>query len=91
MYFFGFLERRCPVLDATNNGQVSHPNRTVGSSATYTCSGSDFVFVAGDQVRKCKPDSTWDGEAAVCSGEYFLFTLWPCLIVFIISMSCDSS
>ena len=56
------------MLDDPTNGQVSHPTRTVGSVATYACSGL-FEIAGGDEMRTCQSDSTWDGTAAVCSGE----------------------
>ena len=55
------------MLDDPTNGQVSHPTRTVGSVATYTCNGL-FEIVGGDEMWMCQNDRTWDGTAAVCSG-----------------------
>ena len=62
-------ERRCPILPDPDNGVVSHPNRTVGSMAMYSCNAG-FTIVEGDETRMCRNDSTWDGEAGVCTGKY---------------------
>ena len=62
-------ERRCPTLPDPGNGVVSHENRTVGSVAVYSCFAG-FTIVEGDQSRMCLNDSTWDGEAGVCTGKY---------------------
>ena len=57
------------MLDNPDNGQVSHPTRTVDSVATYTCDRR-FELTGGDEMRTCQNDSIWNGTAAVCSGEY---------------------
>ena len=62
------------MLADPTNGQVSHPTRTVGSVATYTCS-APFEIAGGDEMRMCQNDSTWAGTAANCSGEYMVLPL----------------
>ena len=62
-------ERRCPELPDPTSGMVSDESRTVDSVATYTCDDR-FRICEGTQNRTCRNDSTWDGEAVVCSGEY---------------------
>ena len=57
------------------NGKVSHLNRTVDSVAMYTCNGL-FEIVGGNEMRTCQNDSTWNGTAANCSGEYSTPGIW---------------
>ena len=57
------------MLPTPLNGTVSHPTRTVGSVATYTCD-TDFAIVGGDETRMCGATSAWDGEELDCSGKY---------------------
>ena len=65
--FISSSERQCPILSDPANGEVSHPNRRVGSVATYSCNAG-FTSAGGDQTRMCRANGTWDGEARVCTG-----------------------
>jgi hypothetical protein len=54
----------CPALPGPNNGTVSAPTLTFGSTATYACLPG--YALSGAATRVCQPDGTWDGTAPTC-------------------------
>ena len=100
VHFVHFSERRCPMLDAPHNGEVSQPSRTVDSVATYSCN-IGFTIVEGDEMRTCNANSTWDREALLCSGNhrlpilygneaFLVYTSYSCLYLTMLSSSAYS-
>jgi len=49
------------------NGQVSDPQTTFGSDATYDCVPGYTVI--GNSVRTCQADGDWSGEEPVCESK----------------------
>ncbi len=54
----------CPTLPDPANGDVSVKSKTVGGTATYTCS-TGYTLI-GSSTRTCSSSGTWSGSAAVC-------------------------
>ncbi len=55
----------CPTLPNPDNGMVSVPTTTFGSTATYTC----VTGYNGDTTRTCESDGTWSGSEPACDCE----------------------
>ena len=58
----------CLQLPPIDNGAVELSGRTVGSSATYSCS-EGFVLV-GDETRVCQNTGLWSLTEPICRGMY---------------------
>jgi len=58
----------CGELSAPANGQVSDPQTTFGSDATYSCNLS--YTVSGNSVRTCQADGSWSGTEPVCESKW---------------------
>ena len=58
----------CPVLQNPQNGHVDYSNqqRTVGTTAYYSCNSSSLFMLSGDEERECQIDATWSGSAPIC-------------------------
>ena len=58
---------QCPKLRLENGGVIITPtNRTVNSTAVYTCNGS-YKLDKGAATRTCQDDGTWSGQTPECS------------------------
>ncbi len=55
----------CPTLPDPANGNVSVQSRTVGGTATYTCSTG--YNLSGSSTRTCQTNRAWSGTAPTCS------------------------
>ena len=54
----------CEYLEAPAHGSINQIDRTVGSTATYSC---DHGFkLKGNEQRECLYDGTWSGDDPVC-------------------------
>ena len=77
MYLFSFHSTAvdCGTLNATANGQVSHPNGTTfGQTATYSCdTGYDLLE---DITRTCQADGVWSGSEPTCISESNLLRMF---------------
>ena len=54
----------CGALTNPENGSVSAPTTTYGSTATYTCNTG--YNLSGSATRSCQDDGTWRGDAPTC-------------------------
>ena len=54
----------CGELPPPENGDISIPDTTVGSEATFECS-LGFILV-GDDVRVCQANGKWSGKQPIC-------------------------
>ena len=55
----------CGSLQNPANGIVSVAETTFGSTASYSCSGSNYLLV-GAAERTCQADGMWSGSAPEC-------------------------
>ena len=55
----------CGSLQDPENGMVSVTETTFGSTASYSCSGSNYLLV-GAAERTCQADGMWSGSAPIC-------------------------
>ena len=55
----------CGSLQNPENGLVTLTETTVGSTASYSCSGSNYDLV-GAAERTCQADGMWSGSAPEC-------------------------
>ncbi len=55
----------CPTLPDPANGDVSVQSRTVGGTATYTCSTG--YTLSGSSTRTCQTNGVWSGTAPTCN------------------------
>ena len=55
----------CGALVAPEDGFVSAPTTTYGSTATYSCSGAFKLL--GSTSRTCQPDGTWSDASPTCA------------------------
>ena len=55
----------CGFLPNPVNGMVSVTETTVGSTASYSCNGSNYLLV-GAAERTCQADGMWSGSAPDC-------------------------
>ena len=55
----------CGSLQDPENGVVKVSETSFGSTASYSCSGSNYRLV-GAAVRTCQADGTWSGSAPEC-------------------------
>ena len=55
----------CGSLQDPENGMVTVTETTVGSTANYSCSGSNYLLV-GAAERTCQADGMWSGSAPEC-------------------------
>ena len=55
----------CGALVAPEDGFVSAPTTTYGSTATYSCSGAFKLL--GSTSRACQPDGTWSDTSPTCA------------------------
>ena len=55
----------CGSLQNPENGMVTVAETTFGSTASYSCSGSNYLLV-GAAERTCQADGTWSGSAPEC-------------------------
>ena len=58
----------CGILENPVNGTVSVTETTTSSTASYSCSGSNYVLM-GDAVRTCQADGMWSGSAPTCGEQ----------------------
>ncbi len=56
----------CGSLQDLENGEVAVTETTIGSTASYSCSGSNYRLV-GVAVRTCQADGVWSESAPQCS------------------------
>ena len=58
----------CPSVEDIASGSVTVSGTLPGSIAVYCCeSGFELVGVS---VRYCRNNSTWSGDAPVCTREF---------------------
>ena len=55
----------CGSLQNPENGMVTVTETTFGSTASYSCSGSNYLLV-GAAERTCQADGMWSGSAPEC-------------------------
>lgn len=62
-----FVAITCPVLNAPDNGIVTHFGHTVGSVALYHCRAAGEKSVVSEiHVRVCGKDGEWSGQEPQC-------------------------
>ena len=76
IYVFLFLAVvDCGTLNATANGQVSHPNGTTfGQTATYSCDTGYNLLE--DITRTCQANGVWSGNEPTCISESNLLKMF---------------
>ena len=61
----------CPVLNAPDNGIVTHFGHTVGSVALYHCNAAGQKSLVGEShIRVCGKDGVWSGQQPHCERMY---------------------
>ncbi len=65
MLLFTYAVIDCGSLQNPVNGVVTVTETTLGSTANYSCSGSNYRLV-GAAVRTCQADGLWGGSAPEC-------------------------
>lgn len=67
-----FSELECPVLGQITNGYIVTNSLTYGALAVAMCNDGSVVM-AGDMVRMCNSNGSWEGQTnvePVCEGLY---------------------
>ena len=75
MSFFVNAVVDCGILQNPANGTVTVAETTFGSTASYSCSGSNYLLV-GAAERTCQANGMWSESIPKCS------ELWHYSILF---------
>ena len=84
--FYLYAVINCGSLQDPENGMVTMTETTVGSTARYSCSGSNYILV-GTAKRTCQADGMWSGSAPECGkliAVYTFPTFVTCIVVVLI-------